>query len=96
MEPVNVERRIAVAWESISPKETLNFRIVAGVTGHLFSEIESGLRKIGAHLIAGKLDDEEEVTHRGMFTVEVEPSTNEAVVLKSINTIAGVPRIKML
>lgn len=42
----------------------------------MFSEIESGLRKIGAHLIASKLEDGEEATQRGMFTIEVEPGTD--------------------
>ena len=89
------ERRIDVAWESTSPKETFSFRIVAGVTGHLFSEIESGLRKIGAHLIAGKLEEDEEATQRGMFTIEVEPGTDQAAVLKSINAIPAVHRIEV-
>ena len=89
------ERRIDVAWESTSPKETFNFRIVAGESAHLFSEIESGLRKIGGHLIAGKLDEGEEATRRGMFTVEVEPGTDRAAVMKNINAIPTVRRIEV-
>ena len=87
------ERRIDVAWESTSPKQTFSFRIVAGETGHLFSEIESGLRKIGAHLIAGKLEEGAEAARRGMFTVEVEPGTDRAAVIKNINAIPAVHRI---
>lgn len=89
------ERRIDVAWESTSPKQTFSFRIVAGDTAHLFSEIESGLRKIGAHLIAGKLEEGEEATRRGMFTVEVEPGTDRAAVIKNINAIPTVHRIEV-
>ena len=89
------ERRIDVAWESTSPKETFNFRIVAGESAHLFSEIESGLRKIGAHLIAGKVEEGEEATRRGMFTVEVEPGTDAAAVIKNINAIPTVHRIEV-
>ena len=89
------ERRIDVAWESTSPKETFNFRIVAGESAHLFSEIESGLRKIGGHLIAGKLEEGEEATRRGMFTVEVEPGTDRAAVIKNINAIPTVHRIEV-
>ena len=89
------ERRIDVAWESTSPKQTFSFRIVAGESAHLFSEIESGLRKIGAHLIAGKLEDGEEATRRGMFTVEVEPGTDRTTVIKNINAIPTVHRIEV-
>ena len=88
------ERRIDVAWESVSPKQTFDFRIVAGETGRLFSEIESGLRKIGAHLIAGKLEEgAETAARRGTFTVEVEPGTDRAAVIKNINAIPAVHRI---
>ncbi len=89
------ERRIDVAWESTSPKQTFNFRIVAGESAHLFSEIESGLRKIGGHLIAGKVEEGEEATRRGMFTVEVEPGTDAAAVIKNINAIPTVHRIEV-
>jgi len=89
------ERRIDVAWESTSPKQTFSFRIVAGETAHLFSEIESGLRKIGGHLIAGKVEEGEEATRRGMFTVEVEPGTDRAAVIKNINAIPTVHRIEV-
>lgn len=88
------ERRIDVAWESVSPKQTFDFRVVAGETAHLFSEIESGLRKIGAHLIAGKLEEgAEAAARRGTFTVEVEPGTDRAAVIKNINAIPAVHRI---
>ena len=89
------ERRIDVAWESTSPKQTFSFRIVAGESAHLFSEIESGLRKIGGHLIAGKVEEGEEATRRGMFTVEVEPGTDRAAVIKNINAIPTVHRIEV-
>ena len=89
------ERRIDVAWESTSPKQTFSFRIVAGESAHLFSEIESGLRKIGAHLIAGKVEEGEEATKRAMFTVEVEPGTDPAAVIKNINAIPTVHRIEV-
>ena len=89
------ERRIDVAWESTSPKQTFSFRIVAGESAHLFSEIESGLRKIGAHLIAGKVEEGEEATRRGMFTVEVEPGTDAGAVIKNINAIPTVHRIEV-
>ena len=89
------ERRIDVAWESTSPKETFSFRVVSGESAHLFSEIESGLRKIGAHLIAGKVEEGEETTRRATFTVEVEPGTDPAVVIKNINAIPTVHRIEV-
>ncbi len=89
------ERRIDVAWESTSPKQTFSFRIVAGESAHLFSEIESGLRKIGAHLIAGKVEEGEESTKRAMFTVEAEPGTDPAAVIRNINAIPTVHRIEV-
>ena len=93
--PISVGR-IEVAWETTSPKQTFDFRIVAGESPHVFAEIEGGLRKVGAHLIAGKLEDGEISGRRGRFTVEVEPGTDRFTLLKNINAIPTVHRIEVV
>jgi GTP pyrophosphokinase len=87
------ERRIAVEWETVSPKSTRRFQVTARGTANLFSEIEGALKKFGGHLIEGRLDDERDML-RGSFTVELDKSEDFSKVLKSLRTIPSVLTIQ--
>jgi GTP pyrophosphokinase len=57
--PDFLSRRIEVEWETVSPRLTRRFRVVARRTSDLFSEIESAIRKFQGNLIEGKIEESE-------------------------------------
>ena len=88
------ERKIAVEWESIAPNERRTVRITARSTAHLFSEIESAIRKHGGRLLSGKLDEQGDGGVAGAFTVEMETSAEFRKVLKSLRAIPAVEAVQ--
>ncbi|MCX7031864.1 MAG: RelA/SpoT family protein [Spirochaetes bacterium] len=88
------ERRIEVEWESVSPKSTRRFQVTAHASANLFSEIEGAIRKLGGHLVEGRLEESEPEQLRGSFTVELDRREDFARVLRSLRTIPSVVAIQ--
>ena len=88
------ERRIEVEWESVSPKSTRRFQVTAHASANLFSEIEGAIRKLGGHLVEGRLEEGEADQLRGSFTVELDRREDFARVLRSLRTIPSVVAIQ--
>ncbi len=88
------ERRIDVEWESVSPKSTRRFQVTAHASASLFSEIEGAIRKLGGHLVEGRLEEGEPEQMRGSFTVELDRREDFAKVLRSLRTIPTVVAIQ--
>jgi GTP pyrophosphokinase len=88
------ERRIEVEWESVSPKATRRFQVTAHASANLFSEIEGAIRKLGGHLVEGRLEEGEADQLRGSFTVELDRREDFARVLRSLRTIPSVVAIQ--
>jgi GTP pyrophosphokinase len=88
------ERRIEVEWESVSPKSTRRFQVTAHASANLFSEIEGAIRKLGGHLVEGRLEEGEPGEVRGSFTVELDRREDFARVLRSLRTIPSVVAIQ--
>lgn len=84
------ERIIEVEWETVSPKTTHRFRVVARHTNDLFSEIEGAVRKIHGHLIEGRIDDNSHGTVDASFTLEVERRQDLRKISKCIRAIPAV------
>jgi guanosine-3',5'-bis(diphosphate) 3'-pyrophosphohydrolase len=88
------ERRIEVEWESVSPRSTRRFQVTAHASANLFSEIEGAIRKLGGHLVEGRLEEGEPDQLRGSFTVEFDRREDFARVLRSLRTIPSVVSIQ--
>jgi len=88
------ERRIEVEWETVSPKATRRFQVTAHASANLFSEIEGAIRKLGGHLVEGRLEESEPEHLRGSFTVELDRREDFAKVLRSLRTIPSVVAIQ--
>lgn len=81
------ERLIEVEWETVSPKVTHRFRVVARPTNDLFSEIEGAVRKIHGHLIEGRIDETGPNSIDASFTLEIERRQDLRKIAKSIRAI---------
>lgn len=90
------ERLIEVEWETVSPKVTHQFRVIARKTNDLFSEIEGAVRKVHGHLIQGKIDEEPSGNLEAIFTLEVERRQDLKKVIKCIRAIPAVMSLKDL
>ncbi len=90
------ERSIPVEWETVSPRQTRSFRVVARRIPDLFSEIESAIRKNRGHLIEGRLDEQGDERLEGHFTMTLEKSEEFRQVLRNIRTIPAVLSIQSL
>jgi GTP pyrophosphokinase len=88
------ERRIEVEWESVSPKSTRRFQVTAHASASLFSEIEGAIRKLGGHLVEGRLEEADPDQMRGSFTIELDRREDFAKVLRSLRTIPSVVAIQ--
>jgi guanosine-3',5'-bis(diphosphate) 3'-pyrophosphohydrolase len=88
------ERRIEVEWESVSPRSTRRFQVTAHASANLFSEIEGAIRKLGGHLVEGRLEEGEPDQLRGSFTVELDRREDFTRVLRSLRTIPSVMAIQ--
>ncbi|MEX2442053.1 MAG: bifunctional (p)ppGpp synthetase/guanosine-3',5'-bis(diphosphate) 3'-pyrophosphohydrolase [Alkalispirochaeta sp.] len=84
------ERLIEVEWETVSPKTTHRFRVVARPTNDLFSEIEGAVHKIHGHLIEGRIDESGTNSIDASFTLEVERRQDLRKIAKSIRAIPAV------
>lgn len=91
MKEIN-ERSVEVEWETKSPKPTRNFRVTSKRTYDLFSEIEGAIKKHHAHLIGGRLYDDDSDNSRlvGTFTVEAD---KEEYFKKAMNALKTIPSI---
>jgi guanosine-3',5'-bis(diphosphate) 3'-pyrophosphohydrolase len=90
------ERLIEVEWETVSPKTTHRFRVVARPTNDLFSEIEGAVRKIHGHLIEGRIDESGPNTIDASFTLEIERTHDLRKIAKSIRAIPAVMSLQTL
>jgi GTP diphosphokinase / guanosine-3',5'-bis(diphosphate) 3'-diphosphatase len=88
------ERRIEVEWESVSPKSIRRFQVTAHASASLFSEIEGAIRKLGGHLVEGRLEEGDPEQMHGSFTVELDRREDFAKVLRSLRTIPTVVAIQ--
>jgi guanosine-3',5'-bis(diphosphate) 3'-pyrophosphohydrolase len=86
-------RRIEVEWETISPKETRRFKVMARRTSDLFSEIEGAIRKFGGSLIEGRVEETEDDRLEALFTVELDRRDDFKKVMKNVRTIPQVLNI---
>jgi len=87
-------RKIDVEWETVSPKATRRFKVTSKVVTNLFSEIEGALRKYNGHLIEGKLEENDQETLTGFFTVELDHREDFGRVMKNLRTIPSVVNIQ--
>lgn len=86
-------RAIEVAWETVSPRETRRFRVLARRTFDLFSEIESAIRKFGGNLIEGRVEETDDGRLNALFTVELDRKDDFKKVMKSVRSIPQVMSI---
>ncbi|TVR89190.1 MAG: bifunctional (p)ppGpp synthetase/guanosine-3',5'-bis(diphosphate) 3'-pyrophosphohydrolase [Spirochaetaceae bacterium] len=84
------ERAVEVEWETVSPKATRRFRVIARKTSDLFSEIEGAVRKYHGHLIEGRVDENERGQLEAYFTMELESKDDFRKVMKNIRTVPSV------
>jgi len=94
--PDFVSRRIEVEWETVSPRLTRRFRVVAHRTSDLFSEIESAIRKFQGNLIEGKIEESENGRLNAQFTIELDRKDNFKKVMKCVRTIPQVMSISSI
>ncbi len=94
--PDFTSRRIEVEWETVSPRETRRFRVVARKTSDLFSEIESAIRKFQGNLIEGRIEEDENDRLSAQFTIELDRKDNFKKVMKCVRTIPQVLSISDL
>jgi GTP pyrophosphokinase len=87
------DRRIEVEWETVSPRETRRFRVVARRTFDLFSEIESAIRKFHGNLIEGRVEETDDGRLNALFTVELDRRDDFKKVMKSVRSIPQVLNI---
>ncbi len=87
------ERAVEVEWETVSPKATRRFRVIARKTSDLFSEIEGAIRKYHGHLIEGRVDENERGQLEAYFTMELESKDDFRKVMKNIRTVPSVVSI---
>ncbi len=87
------ERQVEVEWETVSPRVTRRFVIVAKKVPGLFSEIEGAVRKHKGHLIEGKLEDDGQGHLFGNFTMELE---DEADLNRVVKGLRGIPNINTI
>lgn len=83
-------RRIDVEWETMSPRATRRFRVVARPTFDLFSEIEGAVRKFRGHLIEGRVDETTNGRLEATFTMEIDRKDDFKKVIKCIRAIPQV------
>ncbi|MFW5741803.1 MAG: RelA/SpoT family protein [Spirochaetota bacterium] len=86
-------RAIEVEWETVSPRETRRFRVVARRTFDLFSEIESAIRKFQGNLIEGRVEETDDGRLDAQFTVELDRRDDFKKVMKSVRSIPQVLNI---
>lgn len=84
------ERSIDVEWETVSPKATRRFRVVARRTNDLFSEIEGAVRKVHGHLIEGRIEETLNGNLEALFTLEIERNADLHKVAKCIRAVPTV------
>lgn len=84
------ERLIEVEWETVSPKRTHRFHVVARQSNDLFSEIEGAVRKIQGHLIEGRIDESGPATLSASFTLEIERSQDLRKITKCIRAVPNI------
>ncbi len=87
------ERRIEVEWETVSPRETRRFHVVAHKSFDLFSEIEGAVRKLKGHLIEGRIADGSNGNIEAYFTLEMDRRDDFKRILKSIRAVPAVMTI---
>ncbi len=86
-------RSIEVEWETVSPRETRRFRVVARRTFDLFSEIEGAIRKFHGNLIEGRVEEMDDGRLNAQFTVELDRRDDFKKVMKSVRLIPQVLNI---
>lgn len=84
------ERLIEVEWETVSPKATHRFHVVARQSNDLFSEIEGAVRKVQGHLIEGRIDENGPTTLSASFTLEIERSNDLRKITKCIRAVPSI------
>ena len=84
------ERRIEVEWETVSPRETRRFHVVAHKSFDLFSEIEGAVRKFKGHLIEGKIAESNNGNMEAYFTLEMDRRDDFKRIMKSIRAVPAV------
>ncbi|TVQ98347.1 MAG: bifunctional (p)ppGpp synthetase/guanosine-3',5'-bis(diphosphate) 3'-pyrophosphohydrolase, partial [Spirochaetaceae bacterium] len=87
------QRTVDVQWETVSPRATRRFRVVAHRTSDLFSEIEGAVRKYHGHLIEGRVEENEAGNLEAYFTMEIDRPDDFKKVMKSIRTVPAVMSI---
>ncbi|AEJ62234.1 (p)ppGpp synthetase I, SpoT/RelA [Spirochaeta thermophila DSM 6578] len=89
-------RQIEVEWESISPRTTWHVRVRSRHTGDLFSEVEGAIRKLGGHLIEGKITEQRLDEVDSYFSLEVDRKEQVRRVLKAIRAIPSVKSVSLV
>jgi GTP pyrophosphokinase len=68
--------------------------VTAHASASQFSEIEGAIRKLGGHLVEGRLEEGDPEQMHGSFTVELDRREDFAKVLRSLRTIPTVVAIQ--
>lgn len=97
MKEIN-ERSVEVEWETKSPKPTRKFRVISKRTYDLFSEIEGAIKKYHAHLIGGRLYDDDSDSSKliGTFTVEADKEENFKKAMNALKTIPSINIVSVI
>ncbi len=92
------ERSVEVEWETKSPKPTRQFRVSSKKTYDLFSEIEGAIKKYHAHLIGGRLYDDDSDSSKliGTFTVEADKEENFKKAMSALNAIPSINMVSVI
>jgi guanosine-3',5'-bis(diphosphate) 3'-pyrophosphohydrolase len=94
--PDFAERMIEVEWETVSPRISRRFRVTAGHSADIFSEIEGAVRKQRGHLLEGKVEDTGANKLSGYFTIELENKDDLKRVVKNIRAIPDVLNLELI
>ena len=90
------ERAVEVAWETPDPRQSYTFTVTAEPDARLYSEIERIIHKDGGKLLSGNLEENEEATLTGRFTVEVNSRRDYGRVVKHLKSLAAVKSLHRL
>ena len=90
------ERAVEVAWETPDPRQSYTFTVTAEPDARLYSEIERIIHKDGGKLLSGNLEENEEATLTGRFTVEVNSRRDYGRVVKHLKSLEAVKSLHRL
>lgn len=90
------DRIIDVEWDSDTPSVIKRFRLTSRRTFNIFTEIENAIKRFSAHLVEGRLDDDDGVSLVGTFMIEATNDEEMKKVIKAVRSMPNIDRLEML